>query len=136
MFVGARGCGRLLTVSKRGSTLIESLAALAIMAAAGAVIAAAAATSLRAARHAAECERLTAIAARELARVQARGAPEEASERRLDDSGFASPARLSTLVSRRPDGIAELRVTVDLAGDPGGAPVSPVTLTTHMLVGE
>jgi type II secretory pathway pseudopilin PulG len=136
MAVGERGCGGLLTAGERGSTLIESLAALTLMAAAGAVIAAAATTSLRAARHAAECERLTAIAARELARVQARGAPEETSERRLDDSGFAGPARLSTLVSRRPDGIAELRVTVDLAGNPGEAPASPITLTTHMLVGE
>jgi type II secretory pathway pseudopilin PulG len=126
-----------MRVGERGSTLIESLAALALMAAAGAVIAAAASTSLRAVRHAADCERMTAIAARELARIQARGASEETSERRLDDSGFASPARLSTLVSRRPDGVAELRVTVDVTADPGDASAAlPVTLATRMLVGE
>jgi type II secretory pathway pseudopilin PulG len=121
---------------KRGSALIESLAALTLVAAAGAVVAAAATTSLRAIRRAGDCERMTAIAARELALLQARGAPEETSERRLADPGFASPALLSTVVRRRSDGIAELTVTVDVARDAGGLPASPVTLATRMAVPE
>lgn len=115
----------------RGAVLVEALAALVLTAAAGAVVAAAAGTSLRAVRTAGLGERLIAIAARELAVLQARGAPATADDVPLDEPGLEAGARRRTLVTRRTDGVAELSVTIVPAR---GAP--PLTLATRMLVPE
>ena len=115
----------------RGSVLVEALAALVLTAAAGAVVAAAAGTSLRAVRTVELGERLTAIAARELATLQACGAPETADDAPLDEPGLGAGARRRTLVTHRADGVAELSVTVTVAS---GRP--PLTLATRMLVAE
>ena len=115
---------------ERGAALVESLAALLLMGIAGAIVASAATTSLRAVRRAEACERLTAIAARELALLQARDAPEGTVTRWLDDPGAAMPERLTTTAHRRLDGVAELVVTAE--GDPDGVTATSVTVATHL----
>jgi hypothetical protein len=115
----------------KGSVLVEALAALVLTAAAGAVVAAAASTSLRGVRAATLDERMTAIAARELAGLQARGAPEMADDAPLDEADLGTGAQRQAHVTRHPNGVAELDVTVAVAGG-----VRPFTLTTRMLVSE
>jgi len=115
----------------RGSVLVEALAALVLTAAAGAVVAAAAGTSLRAVRTATLDERLTAIAARELAGLQARGAPETDDDAALDEADLGTGAHRRAHVTRRPNGVAELDVTVAVASG-----LRPLTLMTRMLVPE
>jgi len=90
-------------VSTRGSTLVEALVALALVAFAGSIVAAAAQTSLRASRTAAVLEQLTAGAAADLARAQGRGAPEG-----VDDTITTDPTLGAGV---------EHRVTITRAGD-------------------
>ncbi len=116
-------------VGNRGSTIIEALVATTLVAFAGAVIASAAATNLGAVRRAGAIERLTTVAARELAAVQATAAAAASDEAALAEPGFASPLRRQTLVTRRADGIVELTVTV--ATEPA---VERVSLATRVLV--
>jgi hypothetical protein len=80
-------------------------------------------------RRAGEIERLTTVAARELASVQATAAAAATNDAALAEPGFASPLRRETLVTRHADGIVELTVTV--ATDPA---VERVSLATRVLV--
>jgi hypothetical protein len=109
--------------------VVEALAALTLIATAGAVVAAAATTSLRAVARGGVTARLTALAARELALLQARGAPECDEETDLAAAGLAGPVRRRARVTHREDGVAELRVEVASAGH-------TVALATRMLVPE
>jgi len=115
--------------SEHGSVLVETLAAAALVAAAGMVVAVAAAAGLRAVRQAALVERAVLIAARDLSALQARGAPESSDYSLLDEPALGAGATRGATVVRRGDGIAELRVTVT-------APALrlPLTLATRMLV--
>lgn len=112
-----------------GAALVEALAATVLVAVAGAVVAAAATTSLRAVRRAGAIERLTTVAARELAAAQATGALPGADDATLAEPGFALPLSRRTLVTRRNNGIVELAVSVH--AEPDG---DTVGLTTRMLV--
>jgi len=113
-----------------GSALVEALAAMTLVAVAGAVVAAAAMCNLRALHTAALVERLVAIASRELASVQARGAPEMVDDTILDELGTGVPVDRRLVVTRSPEGVATLTATISAPAAP------PVTLTTRMLVAE
>jgi hypothetical protein len=108
-----------------GAALVEALAASALIALAGAVIASAATTSLGAVRRAGTIQRLVAVAARELATLQAAGAPAGTDDSALVEPGFAPQVYRRTRITRRPDGLAELEVTV--RSEPSGETVGLVT---------
>ena len=112
-----------------GSALVEALAATALIALAGAVVASAATTSLGAVRRANVIRRLVAVAARELATLQAADAPSGTDESTIVEPGFAPSVYRQTRVTRRPDGVAELEVTVRTE-----PPAETVGLTTRMVV--
>lgn len=112
-----------------GSALIEALVALVLMALAGSVLGAAATVSLRATRRAAELERLTAVAARELAIAEARNAPAGTDEAPL--TGAVDPGTVRRLeVSRDDEGIATFAVQVTAPGVP------PLRLVARTLANE
>jgi hypothetical protein len=113
--------------ARRGTALVEALAALALVALAGGVLAAAATTNLRATRAAATLERLTAEAARELALAQAGGAPAGTEETPLAAPGL-DPGTTRRLEVSRDDshGVTTLDLRLTTPGTP------PFRLTTRM----
>ena len=112
-----------------GSALVETLAALTLMAIAGSVVAAAAGANLRATRQAAALETLVALAASELAVAEARGAPIASEEGPIDVPGAAGVQR-RLVVTHEPSGIAALEVRLI-------APATrPLQLSTRMLLSE
>ncbi len=122
-------CPRAMATASRGSTLVEALVALVLVAFAAATVAAAAQAGLRAARGAAVLEALTAAAAADLARAQARGALPG-----LEDVVGADPTLGAGVEHRmavtRGDGIAVLEAQVVVPGSP------PFMLATRMCVPE
>jgi hypothetical protein len=112
-----------------GSALVEALVALTLMAFAGSIVAAAAATNLRATRQAASIEALTALAARELAGAQARGAPVASEDGPVDVPGVRDAERRLT-VTHDPSGIAQLDVRLTASG------ARPLHLSTRTLLSE
>lgn len=119
-----------MTRHDAGSTLVEAVVALGLVALAGAVVASAAVAGLRATRRAAALAPLVAVAARELAGLAARAADATSGETTLALPGFAEPIALATEVERDA-GLAMLRVHVA-----GGRPVERVTLATQVRVAE
>ncbi|MBI3769779.1 MAG: hypothetical protein HY271_15005 [Deltaproteobacteria bacterium] len=112
-----------------GSTLVEALAALALLALAASVVAAAAAANLRALSGAVVLERLVALAARELALAQARGAPVTSEDTTALDPDLGVVAR-HLEVARDADGVAALAVRVTAPNTP------PLDLRTRMQTAE
>lgn len=113
-----------------GSTLIEALVALGLVALAGAIVASAALAGLRATRRAATLAPLTALAARELGGLVARAADATSHETTLPAPGFAEPVALAAEVERA-DALVALRIRVE-----GGRPRERVVLATRVRVGE
>ncbi len=114
---------------EHGWTLIEALVALGMVVFAASVLVAAAQTNLRALQSAAVLEQLTAAAAADLARTQARGAPAGTEETHGDDPTLGAGAEHRIDVTRS-DGIATIEALVAVPGTP------PLTLATRMLVPE
>jgi type II secretory pathway pseudopilin PulG len=113
---------------QRGSTLIEALAALVLVALAGAIVAAAARTNLRATRSAAALQRLTAAAALDIARVEARGAPAGIEETIGVDPMLGPETQHRIAITRSDDDVASVDARVAVPGEPS------LTLSTRMLV--
>ncbi|HEY2389414.1 MAG TPA: prepilin-type N-terminal cleavage/methylation domain-containing protein [Candidatus Binatia bacterium] len=112
---------------ERGSTLVEALVALVLVAFAGAVVAAAAETNLRATRAAAVLEQLTAGAAADLARAEARGAPEGVDDQLITDPTLGAGVEHRVTVTRSGDVVTlEARVVA-----PGS---DPFVLATRQYV--
>jgi hypothetical protein len=112
-----------------GSTLVEALAALALLALAASVVAAAAAANLRALGGAVVLERLVTLAARELALAQARGAPATSEDTTVLDPDLGVVAR-HLEVARDADGVAALAVRVTVPNTP------PLDLRTRIQTAE
>jgi type II secretory pathway pseudopilin PulG len=110
-----------------GAVLVEVLAAMTLFAIAGSVVSAAALANLRALRTATTLEYLVTIASRELSIAQAKGALPTADDTTLDDPGLGT-VRRQLLVTREPDDLATLVVTVAATASP------TVTVKTRMLV--
>ncbi len=98
-----------------------------LFAIAGSVVSAAALANLRALRTATTLEYLVTIASRELSIAQAKGALPTADDTTLDDPGLGT-VRRQLLVTREPDDLATLVVTVAATASP------TVTVKTRMLV--
>jgi len=110
-----------------GAALVEVLAAMTLFAIAGSVVAAAAATNLRALRTATTLEYLVAMASRELAIAQAKGAPPTSDDGVVDEPAIGA-VRRQLVVTREADDLATLVIAVATAGS------STVTMRTRMLV--
>ncbi|MCC6849147.1 MAG: hypothetical protein IT294_11660 [Deltaproteobacteria bacterium] len=111
-----------------GSALVESLAALVLIALAGALVASAARSALRAAHRAATLTRATALAGRELARLAATAETAASEEATLAAAGFPGPVTCVRTITR--DGlVADLRV-----GVVAGRPAERVALGTRRLL--
>ena len=113
----------------RGSALVETLVAIALLALAGSVLAAAATTNLRALRTAAVLERLVALATRELSIAQARGALATSEDTTTVDPDLGVVAR-HLEITRDAGGVATLAVRVTARGAP------PLDLGTRMQTTE
>jgi Tfp pilus assembly protein FimT len=113
---------------QHGSTLVEALVALVLVAFAGAVVAAAAHTNLRATRSAITLEQLTAAAAFDIARTEARGAPAGIEETIGTDPALGPATEHHIEVTRSDNGVATLDARVAVPGVP------PLTLSTRMWV--
>ena len=113
--------------SERGSTLVEALVAAVLVAFAGAVVAAAAETSLRATRAAAVLEELTAGAAADLARAEARGAPAGVDDQIVTDPMLGVGVEHRVAITRNGD-VATLEARVVAPG------ADPFVLVTRQYV--
>ena len=116
-----------MTLRQRGSTLVEALVALVLVAFAGGVVAAAAHTNLRASRSAAMLEQLTAAAALDIARTEARGAP-AGIEDTIGADPTLGPGTEHRIAITRSNDVATVEARVAVPGEP------PLILSTRMLV--
>lgn len=115
---------------EHGTMMVEALVACVLLAGAAAVVVAAATASLRAVRRATVTERATALAARELALLQATPLTEGTTSEQHDAPGFAAAiGRATTVDAER--GIAALAVTIS-----AGPPPLAVRLTTDRWMPE
>jgi hypothetical protein len=112
---------------ERGSTVIEALVAVVLVAFAGAVVASAAQTSLRATRAAAVLEQLTAGAAADLARAEARGAPVGVDDQVATDPTLGAGVEHRVTITRSAD-VATLEARVVVPG------ADPFVLVTRQYV--
>ena len=98
-----------------------------LFAIAGSVVGAAAVTNLRALRTATTLEYLVAMASRDLAIAQAKGAPPTSDDGVVDEPAIGA-VRRQLVVTREADDLATLVIAVATAGSP------TVTMRTRMLV--
>jgi hypothetical protein len=111
-----------------GSAVVESLAALVLVALAGALVASAARSALRAAHRAATLTRATALAGRELARLAATAATATSDDATLALTGFPAPVTCTRTVAHD-DLVVDLRVDVA-----AGRPIERVAVGTRRLL--
>jgi hypothetical protein len=110
-----------------GAALVEVLAAMTLFAIAGSVVSAAAVTNLRALRTATTLEYLVAMASRELAIAQVKGAPPTSDDGVVDEPAIGA-VRRQLVVTREANDLATLVIAVATTGSP------TVTMRTRMLV--
>lgn len=111
-----------------GSTLVEAVVALGLIAVAGVAVATAAAAGLGAAARAATIGRTAAVAGRELAALAVRAETAASETRTLAVAGFPAPITCASDVSHA-EGVASLAVRVT-----GGRPAETVQLATRVAV--